>query len=150
MSERIPSDEFVAILQESFARGQELIFTPTGTSMLPMLDGVRDTVTFSPKPERLRKYDVAFYRRPKTGQPVLHRMVGFDKDGGYIFSGDSQYYYERGIGDEDILALMTAFTHNGRAHTVSDLSYRLYIRRMMFKKRLRIFLSKVYRKIFKR
>ncbi len=135
------------MLQEVFERGQELSFTPTGVSMLPMLDGVHDRVTFSPKPERLRKYDVAFYQRRRTGQLVLHRVVGFDKDGGYIFSGDGQYYLEHGIYDDDILALMTSFTHKGKAYRTTDLSYRLYIRRMMLKKFLRMFLGKVKRGI---
>ena len=131
-------------------RGQVLTFTPSGTSMLPMLDGKTDTVTFSPKPERLQKYDVAFYMRPQSGQLVLHRMVGFTADGEYIFSGDNQYYYEYGIGDNDVLALMTSFTHNGKEHQITELSYRFYVRRMMLKKRFRIFAGKIYRRVFKR
>ncbi len=131
-------------MQEAFSRGQELTFTPTGKSMLPMLDGVNDTVTFSPKPDKLRKYDVAFYQRD-SGQLVLHRMVGFDKNGGYIFSGDGQYYYEYGIRDDNILALMTSFTHNGKNRDINEFFYRFYIRRMMIKKRLRIFAGRCKR-----
>lgn len=145
MSERIANDEFAAVLEETFGRGQELIFTPTGVSMLPMLDGREDKVTFSPKPERVKKYDVLFYRRPTTGQLVLHRLVGFDKSGGYIFSGDGQYYYEYGVTYDDILAIMSAFTHKGRHFSVDDPTYRAYIRFMMIRKRLRIVASKVYR-----
>lgn len=144
MSERIANAEFAAVLEETFGRGQELIFTPTGVSMLPMLDGKDDKVTFSPKPERVRKYDVLFYRRPNTGQLVLHRLVGFDKNGGYIFSGDGQYYYEYGITYDDILAIMSAFTHKGRQYGTGDLSYRVYIRCMMARKRLRIAAAKIY------
>ncbi|MEE3491372.1 S24/S26 family peptidase [Ruminococcus sp.] len=149
MSEFISSADFLAVMQESFERGQELIFTPSGSSMLPMLDGKNDKVTFSKKPDQLKKYDVAFYVRRKTNQLVLHRMVGFTKDGAYIFSGDNQYYYEYGVGDDDVLALMTSFTHNGKTYRTSDLSYRFYIRRMMLKKRLRRFASMIYHKIFK-
>ena len=149
MSERISNSEFLAVMQEAFSRGQELKFTPSGRSMLPMLDGVNDTVTFAPKPDRLKKYDVAFYRRPTTGQLVLHRVVGLDKNG-YIFSGDGQFFYEKGITDEDVLALMVAFTHNGKDHTPKDLPYRFYIHRMMFKKRLRITAIRIYRRLFKK
>ena len=117
--------------------------------MLPMLDGKKDKVTFSEKPDKLKKYDVAFYVRRKTNQLVLHRMIGFTKDGGYIFSGDNQYFYEYGIGDEDVLALMTSFIHKGKQYSVTDFSYRFYIRLMMLKKRLRRFASKIYHKIFK-
>lgn len=150
LSERISYSDFVAVMQEAFRRGQQLKFTPSGSSMLPMLDGKEDTVTFAPRPEKLKKYDVVFYRRVRTGQMVLHRLVGFAKDGTYIFSGDNQYYYERGVRDEDILALMVAFTHKGKPYSVNDYSYRLYIRRMMLKKRLRIFLLKVRRHLFKK
>ncbi len=149
MSERISNREFLAVMQEAFSRGQQLKFTPSGTSMLPMLDGMNDTVTFAEKPERLKKYDVAFYQR-NNGQLVLHRVVKLCGDGSYVFSGDNQYYYEPGIRDENILALMVAFTHGDKEHTTDDFSYRLYIHRMMLKKRLRIFAVKVYHKLFKR
>ena len=150
MSERIANDEFVAVLEEILGRGQDLIFTPSGVSMLPMLDGKEDKVTFSPKPERVRKYDVLFYRRPATGQLVLHRLVGFDKSGGYIFSGDGQYYFEYGVTYDDILAIMSAFTHKGRQHGTGDLSYRIYIRLMMARKLMRMAAGKVYRMFKKR
>ena len=150
MSEHISNAEFVEALKDTFDRGQELIFTPSGVSMLPMLDGREDKVTFSPKPERPKKYDVLFYLRPTTGQLVLHRLVGFDKDGGYIFSGDGQYYFEHGIRYEDVLAIMSSFTHKGKQHDVGELSYRLYIRFMMVKKLLRIGAGKLYRVFFKR
>ena len=146
MSNHIPPEEFVALLRETFDRGQELTFTPSGSSMLPMLDGAEDKVTFSPKPDLLKKYDVIFYRRA-NGQLVLHRIVGF-KDGAYVLSGDGQYYYEYGVRDSDILAIMTAFTHKGKAHHVDEPGYRLYIRMMMLKKRLRILASKVYHRFF--
>lgn len=148
MSEYISPADFIAVMQESFDRGQELIFTPSGTSMLPMLDGESDKVTFSVKPDKLKKYDVAFYVRRRTDQLVLHRMIGFTKSGEYIFCGDNQLSYEYGVGDDDILALMTSFTHNGKEHRVTDLSYRLYVRRMMLKKRLRRFAGRVYHKLF--
>lgn len=149
MSERISNEEFLAVMEEAFRRGQKIRFTPSGRSMLPMLDGVDDTVTFAPPPDKLKKYDVAFYRRRKTGQLVLHRVVKVCKDGRYVFSGDGQNYDEPGIVHADILALTVAFTHKGKDHTTADFSYRLYIRRMMFKKRLRMFAVKVYHRLFK-
>ncbi len=149
MSERITNSEFLAVMDEAFKRGQELKFTPSGSSMLPMLDGADDTVTLGKKPDRLKKYDVAFYRRP-SGQLVLHRVVKVCRDGTYTFCGDNQLVYEPGVKHEDILALMTAFSHDGKARGISDFSYRFYIHRMMTKKRLRKFLGRVYRKVFKR
>lgn len=147
MSEHISDADFIAVMNEAFSRGQQIKFTPTGRSMLPMLDGVTDTVTFDKKPAHLHKYDVAFYQRP-NGQLVLHRVIDIADDGSYVFSGDGQYYYEYGIIDENILALMVAFTHKGVEHSVSDTSYRLYIRWMMLKKRSRILAAKIYHRIF--
>lgn len=147
MSERISFEEFTLLLQDTFDRGQELTFTPSGSSMLPMLDGVGDKVTFSPKPEHLKKYDVAFYRRSATGQLVLHRMIGYTADGGYIFCGDHQHTYEYGITDDDVLALMTGFTHKGKARSIRSPRYWVYSRRIVFQKKLRRFLSKIYHKL---
>lgn len=149
MSEFIAPADFIAVMQESFDRGQDVTFTPSGNSMLPMLDGKKDQVTLSKKPESLKKYDIAFYIRRRTNQLVLHRMIGFSKSGEYIFCGDNQYDYEHGVGDDDILALMTAFTHNGKEVSVTDFSYRFYVRRMMLKKRIRRFASKIYHIAFK-
>ncbi len=112
--------------------------------MKPMLDGVKDKVTFSPKPDRLKKYDVAFYCRPATGQLVLHRMIGFTSDGGYIFCGDNQHSYEYGVTDADVLALMTAYTHRGKERSIHSLRYRMYSRWIVFIKKPRRLLSKIY------
>ncbi len=149
MSDHISNVDFIEVMQECFQRDQSVVFTPSGVSMLPMLGAEDDYVTLSPKPNRLKKYDVALYVRPKTQQLVLHRMIGFTKAGDYIFSGDNQYYYEYGIGEEDVLALMTAFRHNGKDILPNDLAYRRYIRRMMLKKRFHMLLRKGYRRIFK-
>ena len=146
MSEQISFEEFSELLNETFERGQELTFIPSGSSMRPTLNGVDDKVTFSPKPEHLKKYDVAFYRR-RDGHLVLHRMIGFTRDGDYIFCGDNQYAYEYGITDGDILALMTAYTHNGRQRSVRSLRYRAYSRYIVLKKKIRKLLSKIYHKL---
>ena len=66
------------------------------------------------------------------------------------FCGDNQYDYEYGVGDDDILALMTSFTHNGKERKVTDFSYRFYVHRLMLKKRLRRFAGRVYHKLFDR
>ena len=147
MTEQLKAAEFVELLRDTFDRGQELIFSPSGRSMRPMLDGVNDKVTLSPKPDRLRKYDCAFYLRPRTGQPVLHRMIGFTKDGGYIFSGDNQYVKEYGVTDDCILALMTSYTHKGKLRDLSALRYRLYCRWIVWKKKPIALLARIYHKL---
>ena len=149
MNEIIAPDEFVKALEEAFESGHDLRFVPTGRSMRPMLDGDGDCVTLSPKPDRLRKNDVALYKRPKSGKLVLHRMIGFDKSGGYVFSGDSQYALEYGIKHEDILAVMTAFCHKGRERKVSDGDYCFYSRMILLPKAPLRLLARTYHKLFK-
>ena len=91
--------------------------------MLPMLHQGRDTVTLSPLPETLRKYDLPLYRR-ENGQFVLHRIVKVGET--YTCCGDGQYRPEPGIRGEQLLALVTAFTHNGKTVPVTHPGYRLY------------------------
>ena len=149
MSESLTPGEFIVLLSDTFERGQLFTFVPSGNSMKPMLDGKRDKVTFSPKPEKLNKYDVALYLRPKSGQLVLHRMIGFDKNGGYVFSGDNQYTYEYGITDDDILAVLSYFTRNRKEICPDSPGYKAYIRSMMVKKRLMSSAAYIYHKVKK-
>ena len=136
--------------EDQLERNGKLIYTNKGDSMMPLIKQDRDLLVIVPAEGRLKKYDVAFYIRRRTGQLVLHRMIGFTKDGGYIFCGDNQYDYEYGVGDDDILALMTSFIHNGKERKVTDFSYRFYVHRLMLKKRLRRFAGRVYHKLFDR
>lgn len=143
LNEIIAPDEFVALLQATFDGGRELTFTPSGVSMLPMLDGREDKVTLAPVRGRLRRDDVAFYRRD-SGQLVLHRMIGFTREGGYIFCGDHQYSPEYGVTDGDLLAVLSRFTHRGRERSVNALSYRLYCRAIALRRGTRRVLSRLY------
>ncbi|MBQ6153579.1 MAG: S24/S26 family peptidase [Ruminococcus sp.] len=146
MIERISNPDFLELMEEAFSRGSTVCFTPSGTSMLPMLNGTTDTVTLSKKPSQLHQYDVIFYVR-EGGVFVLHRIVKCEKDGTFTLSGDSQYYLEKGVRYEDVKALMTSYTHLGKERSVTSFSYQFYIRRMILKKRIRMFLSSVYHKV---
>lgn len=53
--------------------------------MYPMLRNGEDVVVLKKPEGRLKYLDVALYRR-SNGDFVLHRVVGFDKDGKYIFA----------------------------------------------------------------
>ena len=51
----------------------------------------------------------------------------FGSDGSYVMCGDNQFAKERGIRDDQIIAVMTGFFRKGRAYTTQSLLYRLYI-----------------------
>lgn len=91
--------------------------------MLPLLRQGRDTVKLSPVTGDLKKHDVALYRRD-DGTYVLHRVAKAGDT--YTFVGDNQYVLERGIRQDQILAIMSAFTRDGKEISVTDPGYRCY------------------------
>ena len=119
-------DLLMPMIREQLAKGLSVTFTPSGTSMLPMLRPNRDAVTLSPLPKgRLKKYDLPLYRRD-NGRYVLHRIVGVGET--YTCLGDNHVGRERGIRDDQMIALVTSFRRNGKEISVNATSYRLYCR----------------------
>ncbi len=117
--------QLLPLIQQELAQGKCVTFSPMGTSMEPMLRQGVDTVTLSPLPPVLKKYDLPLYRRA-NGQFVLHRIV---KEGQtYTCMGDNQFLPEPGIAPCQMIGLVTAFTRGGRAWAVTDPRYRLYCR----------------------
>lgn len=119
-------DEMMPLFKEHLAAGQHVTFPPRGTSMLPMLYQGRDTVELSPLPEgRLKKYDLPLYQRD-DGHYVLHRIVKAGEH--YTCIGDNQFELEYPVRHDQLIAVVTAFTRNGKRIEVTDGRYRLYCR----------------------
>lgn len=117
--------ELLPQMEAAFAQGESIRIIPQGTSMLPMVRPGIDSVTLSPVPEKLRKYDLPLYRR-KGGQFVLHRIVKVGQT--YTCIGDNQLGVERGLRHDQMLALVTAFRRGEKEIPVTALSYRIYCR----------------------
>ena len=126
-NERIETklEALMPLIRETLAAGNTVRFTPRGNSMLPMLHSERDTVTLSPLPARLQKYDLPLYQR-ENGQYVLHRVVAVGET--YTCIGDNQFAREEGLTHDQMIGLVTAFTRNGREYTTHSAAYRLYCR----------------------
>ena len=122
------------LIQEQLDRGQTVRFSPRGTSMLPMLRQGLDTVTLSPAPERLRKFDLPLYRR-ENGQYVLHRVIRASS--AYTCMGDNQFAPEPGVGHDQVIALVTAFSRDGREYSVHSPAYWFYCRLWHFSRPVR-------------
>ena len=118
-------DALIPLFRERLEAGQQVRFSPMGTSMLPMLRQGRDSVVLSPAPERLSRYDLPLYRRD-NGAYVLHRIVEVGET--YTCIGDHQFVSEPGIRRDQIIAVVTGFRRKGRDHTVTEPGYRLYCR----------------------
>lgn len=99
------------------------ISTTSGVSMMPMLRDRRDTIVVKPATQRLKKYDVALYRRGDSY--VLHRVIKVLPDG-YIIRGDNCIAKEYGITDADIMGVLVEFYRGERHINVNKTSYRIY------------------------
>lgn len=136
--------------EEELDRHGQFVFTGEGGSMLPMLRGNRDLLVIAKRPTgengapvRLKKYDVAFYRR--GDKYITHRVLkvlpaGEKRPrrmtrqglkpipGDYIIAGDNNSFREFDVKEEQILGVLTAFVRDGREIPVTDRRYRLYAR----------------------
>ncbi len=113
------------LMQERMDAGESVQFTPQGISMRPMLDGGRDQVVLSALPGKLKRYDLPLYRRD-DGKFVLHRIVRAGKT--YTCIGDNQFVYERGLRQDQMLAVVTGFYRKGKFCAVNGFGYRMYCR----------------------
>lgn len=127
MQQSVSLSDVYPLIKEVVERGGEFSFVSKGTSMLPMLRDNKDTIVLAKAQLPLKKYDIPLYRR-KNGSFVLHRVVGFDKDGGYIMCGDNQFVKEHGIHNKDIVAVLKAYIKDGKRIECSDEEYLSYVR----------------------
>lgn len=67
-------------------------FQTSGDSMEPLLHHRKSTVVIQAPASRLKRWDVALFRRP-TGEYVLHRVIRVEPDG-YRILGDNRLWPE--------------------------------------------------------
>ena len=93
-----------------------------GVSMRPLLKTRRDTVVIKPKTQRLKRLDVALYKRGDAY--VLHRVLEV-KDWGYIIRGDNCYSDEK-IPENAVIGVLTEFFRKGKHIFCDDKKYIRY------------------------
>ena len=135
-------DQLFPLIQERLAAGESVQFTPRGISMRPMIEGGRDQVVLSPLPEKLKKYDLPFYRRD-DGHFVLHRIVKVGET--YTCVGDHQLIYEPGVRRDQMIALATGLYRKGRYYSLDSFGYKLYSRLWHWTRPVRRFAYWVWR-----
>ena len=114
----------VSTFEDILARDGRLVYKTRGVSMEPMLRQNRDLVVIRVPGSRLKKYDVALYKRGKDY--VLHRVIGVAEDH-YLIRGDNTYAVET-VPFGAVIGVLTAFSRKGKSCRVEDRSYRLYVR----------------------
>ncbi|MCQ2346890.1 MAG: S24/S26 family peptidase [Paludibacteraceae bacterium] len=81
-----------------------VVFTPTGYSMRPFIEGWHDTVTLAAK-ESVKRGDIALVRL--TGNYVLHRVIAVEDNGEVTLMGDGNLCGQEHCRQEDVIAVVT-------------------------------------------
>lgn len=112
--------------EEQLAAHGQLVYTNVGNSMMPLIRHHRDLLIIRPRPAgRLRKYDIALYRR--GDKYILHRVLQVKKDS-YTMCGDHQYRREFGVREEQILGMLTGIKRDGADVPLHGFRYGCYVR----------------------
>lgn len=98
------------------------ICSPITGSMRPMIRVRRDSALFVPLTGRLKKYDVALYRR--NGYAVMHRVLKVLPDG-YVIRGDNANGSEW-VADDQVIGVMQGFYRDEQYISCGNPFYRLY------------------------
>ena len=122
----LPMDELCPIIEEVVSKGGRFNLITAGTSMLPLLRNRKDTVVLEAKRGRLKKYDIPLFRTC-DGRYLLHRVVKV-LDNSYNTCGDNRIKIEKGIRDDDIIAVVHSVIREGREISFDSFGYKLYVR----------------------
>jgi len=129
MSENVPIQALIPVMEEAFRRGKSFRLPIRGTSMLPLLVEGRDAVILEKPTGPLTAGDIPLYRR-SDGTYVLHRVVAVEGSA-YVLCGDNQTVPEHGITDAAVCAVVTAIERDGKRVELTDPDYRRYCRKML-------------------
>lgn len=106
-----------------------------GVSMLPMLKNRRDTIVVLAKTERLKRLDVALYRRGDAY--ILHRVLR-PIEGGYIIRGDNCYSDEN-VPENAVIGVLSEFFRKGKHFYCTDKKYLKYAEKRLKTYKIRRF-----------
>ncbi len=126
--------------EEELEKSGKLVYTTVGISMRPLIKQDRDIAIISKPRERLKKFDVALYKRP-NGQYVLHRVVKV-LGNGYVILGDNCISKEYNIKDSQILGVLTSLNRNGKEIDLNSFGYKFYVRARYAHYPVRVIISK--------
>lgn len=108
---------------EDVLREKGVYIGPTvGVSMLPMLKERRDTIVVRKKTEKLKRLDVALYKRGDAY--ILHRVLE-QTETGYIIRGDNCYADEI-VPEDAVIGVLTEFFQADKHVFCTDKEYIAY------------------------
>lgn len=113
-----------ASFEEQLNEHGSFVYTNRGSSMRPLIRQKRDVIVIEKKNGRLKKYDVAFFKR-ESGAYVLHRVMKvYEND--YMIVGDNCTEKER-VKEEQVLGVMTELRRGEKIITPENKKYKAYI-----------------------
>ena len=123
----------------------------SGTSMNPLLKSERDKVYIEKPTSRLKKGDVALYKR-SNGLFVLHRVYKVMKSS-YVFWGDNHFLLEYGVEDNNIIGVAKGY-YKGEKYVDFSKSlrcklYKLFWCSSVWFRKFLSFFRRIFRKISK-
>lgn len=124
-------------LEQLLERDGYLVYKVRGVSMEPMLTQERDLVTIRRRQpgEVFAVNDVVLYYRAGDRLHTLHRIVDVLPDS-YVILGDNCVRCEVGIPHDDVLGVLTSYTHKGQQVQLSSPAYQRYVARLPWRRRL--------------
>lgn len=143
---RVNLIDLLPTINETLNKGETFSFMPNGISMLPTIVGGRDPVTIKKPDSKLKKYDIILYRR-KSGQFVLHRIVGVE-DNSYILCGDNEARKEKNIPHECVIGVVTKYIQNGKCVDVGSKKFYRDAKKRVYTRPIRHIFLGIKNKIF--
>lgn len=109
---QLPNEIFIPEIARLVAEGKQVLFTPTGVSMRPFIEGGVDNVTLA-RPDDLRVGDIVL-AEVRTQHYVLHRIYALQGNE-VTLMGDGNLQGEEHCTIDQVLAKVTAIhSPNGR------------------------------------
>ena len=142
---RIANEILIPEFRQYIAERKEVLFTPSGVSMRPFIEGDKDSVVLTALEGNPRIGDILLVSVPVNGGTyVLHRLVRIENDEQrktvYVLQGDGNLFGEERCAREDIIArIKTIKTPNGHRKPLTRGRLWFYL------KPLRKWLLKIYR-----
>ena len=112
-------------IEQVVERDGIFVSTTAGMSMYPMLRDRKDVIVVKKKIERLKKYDVALYK--KGDSYILHRVMEVLPDS-YTIRGDNCDLKEYGIKEEQVFGVLEEFYRGEKKVSLDNWKYRVYVK----------------------
>ena len=139
---QLPNEIFIPEIARLVAEGKQVVFTPTGVSMRPFIEGGVDNVTLV-QPEALQVGDIVL-AEVQPQHYVLHRIYALDGES-VTLMGDGNLAGTEHCQQGDVLAKVIAI-HSPKGHS-KPLTRGWLWRHMLHTRRLWL---KIYRHVFYR